>query len=47
MMKVLVSYPTEDEELVIVERMTGRPGAIQAIVSPGQLMDMRKEWSVP
>ena len=31
MMKVLVGYPTEEEEFVIVERVTGPPTAVAPV----------------
>ena len=37
MMKALVSYPSEEEEFVIVERVTGAMGAAQAVADTGQL----------
>ncbi len=43
MMKVLVSYPTEMDEFVIVERMTGRLGAIMPVMSTQQLMALQHE----
>lgn len=43
MMKVLVDYPTAQEEFVIVERMTGVLSPIKAVVDTNQLIDLRKE----
>ncbi|MFN2520341.1 MAG: AAA family ATPase [Candidatus Limnocylindria bacterium] len=43
MMKVLVSYPTEMDEFVIVERMTGPLGAIMPVMSTQQLMGLQQE----
>jgi MoxR-like ATPase len=43
MMKVLVSYPSENEEFVIVERVTGAPAAVQPIITTSQLLDLRRE----
>ncbi|MCR5883184.1 MoxR family ATPase [Rhizobacter sp. J219] len=43
MMKVLVDYPTEEEEFVIVERVTGDPVAISPIASTGQLAELQHE----
>jgi MoxR-like ATPase len=37
MMKVLVGYPTEDEEFVIVERVTGEESAVAAVSSTDEL----------
>ena len=44
MMKVLVDYPSEDEEFVIVERVTGvaEPG-VAAVVTTDQLIALRRE----
>jgi MoxR-like ATPase len=36
-MKVLVGYPSEEEEFVIVERVTGALGAASAVADTGQL----------
>ena len=41
MMKVLVSYPSEDEEFVIVERVTGVAAAIGAVATTEQLLAMQ------
>ncbi len=43
MMKVLVSYPTEDEEFVIVQRVTGAAIAIGAVTSADELLAMQME----
>ena len=43
MMKVLVDYPTEDEEFVIVDRITGVVDNPLPIVTTDQLIAMRKE----
>jgi MoxR-like ATPase len=43
MMKVLVDYPSELEEYVIVERMTGQPAEVAPVVSAGQLLELRRE----
>jgi MoxR-like ATPase len=37
MMKVLVGYPTEEEEFVIVERVTGPPPTVGAVATTEQL----------
>ena len=37
MMKVLVDYPTEEEEFVIVQRVTGAPVAVTAVATTEQL----------
>src|SRR5213594_2047657 len=38
MMKVLVGYPTEEEEFVIVERMTSALQAVQKVLTTDQLL---------
>ena len=38
MMKVLVGYPSDAEEFVIVERMTGSPPAVAAVTSSDELL---------
>src|SRR5512136_1738620 len=43
MMKVLVGYPTEQEEFVIVERMTSSLSAVKVVVTTEQLIGLRKE----
>jgi MoxR-like ATPase len=43
MMKVLVDYPNEREEFVIVERMTGTLSPVQCVLSTEQLLDLQKE----
>ncbi|MET0333668.1 MAG: MoxR family ATPase [Rhizobacter sp.] len=43
MMKVVVDYPTEEEEFVIVERVTGDPVAVSPIASMGQLAELQHE----
>jgi MoxR-like ATPase len=43
MMKVLVDYPTEEEEFVIVERVTGDPVSVSPIASPTQLAELQHE----
>jgi MoxR-like ATPase len=43
MMKVLVSYPTEDEEFVIVQRVTGATVAIGAVTDTDTLLAMQQE----
>jgi len=43
MMKVLVDYPTPQEEFVIVERMTGTLPPVKVVVNTDQLIDLRKE----
>ena len=41
MMKVLVDYPTEEEEFVIVERVTGVANAVAAVATTEQLMELQ------
>jgi MoxR-like ATPase len=43
MMKVLVDYPTEDEEFVIAQRVTGTPAVLSPIASMGQLAELQQE----
>jgi MoxR-like ATPase len=43
MMKVVVDYPTEEEEFVIVERVTGDPVSIAPIASTSQLAELQHE----
>lgn len=43
MMKVLVDYPSEEEEFVIVERVTGVANAVSAIATTEQLMALQKQ----
>ncbi len=43
MMKVLVDYPSELEEYVIVERMTGAPAEVREVVSVVELMELRRQ----
>src|SRR3954462_13130996 len=43
MMKVLVGYPTEEEEFVIVERVTGISREISAVASTEQLQQLQRE----
>src|SRR5512143_978736 len=43
MMKVLVDYPSEREEFVIVERMTGTLLAVQKVLSTDQLLDLQQQ----
>ena len=43
MMKVLVDYPSEQEEFVIVERVTGMLNRAQPVVTTQQLIDLRNE----
>jgi len=43
MMKVLVGYPSEEEEFVIVQRVTGEPAQVSPVVSTGQLSELQME----
>jgi len=43
MMKVLIGYPSEEEEFVIVERVTGEPVSVAAIASTEQLHALQAE----
>ncbi|HJV62394.1 MAG TPA: MoxR family ATPase [Albitalea sp.] len=43
MMKVLVGYPSEEEEFVIVQRVTGEPEQVSAVASTGQLAELQME----
>lgn len=43
MMKVLVDYPSEEEEFVIAQRVTGAAVAVNAVASMGQLAELQQE----
>src|ERR671931_2838240 len=43
MMKVLVGYPSEEEEFVIVERVTGAVHESLAVASTDQLLELQRE----
>ena len=43
MMKVLVDYPTEEEEFVIVERVIGTPADVAAITTTEELARVQRE----
>jgi MoxR-like ATPase len=43
MMKILVGYPTPEEEYVIVERVTGAAAAVSAVATTEQLMALQRE----
>jgi MoxR-like ATPase len=43
MMKVLVDYPTEEEEFVIVERVTGTPADVSAVCDTHQLAQLQRQ----
>src|SRR5687768_17753583 len=43
MMKVLVDYPTDEEEFVIVERVTGPAVTVSAVATTEQLAALQRE----
>ncbi|MBU6260621.1 MAG: AAA family ATPase [Burkholderiales bacterium] len=43
MMKVLVDYPSEEEEFVIAQRVTGAPVTIEAVADLAQLAALQRE----
>ena len=43
MMKVLVDYPSEEEEFVIVQRVTGMPATASAVASTEQLIALQAQ----
>jgi MoxR-like ATPase len=43
MMKVLVGYPSEEEEFVIVERVTGSAKAVSSVATTDQLSALQRE----
>src|SRR6476469_3515136 len=43
MMKVLVGYPNEEEEFVIVERVTGVPAEVATVASTDQLSALQRQ----
>jgi MoxR-like ATPase len=43
MLKVLVGYPSDREELVVVQRMTGAPVEVRKILSTDDLMTLQKQ----
>ena len=43
MMKVLVGYPSEREEFVIVERMTGALSTVNRVITTDQLIGLQRE----
>jgi MoxR-like ATPase len=43
MMKVLVDYPSEDEEFVIAQRVTGAAVTVASVASMGQLAELQQE----
>src|SRR3982074_1151077 len=42
MMKVLVGYPSEEEEFVIVNRVTGTGAAVSAVASTEELLELQR-----
>jgi MoxR-like ATPase len=43
MMKVLVGYPSDEEEFVIVQRQTGDPAAVSPVATTSQLAELQRE----
>jgi MoxR-like ATPase len=43
MMKVLVEYPSDEEEFVIVERVIGEPATVNAVASTSQLAELQAQ----
>jgi MoxR-like ATPase len=43
MMKVLVDYPSDEEEFVIVQRVIGPPVEVQAVASTSQLVELQQQ----
>ena len=43
MMKVLVDYPSDEEEFVVAQRVTGTPVQVSAVASMGQLAELQQE----
>ncbi|MSQ70656.1 MAG: AAA family ATPase [Betaproteobacteria bacterium] len=43
MMKILIGYPSEEEEFVIVERVTGAATAVAAVATTTQLIALQRE----
>ena len=43
MMKVLVDYPSEEEEFVVAQRVTGAPVTLSAVASMSQLAELQQE----
>jgi MoxR-like ATPase len=43
MMKVLVDYPSKEDEYVIVERVTGTLNPIQPVITTAQLIELRQQ----
>jgi MoxR-like ATPase len=43
MMKILIGYPSEEEEFVIVERVTGVPIEVSAVATTAMLSELQRE----
>jgi MoxR-like ATPase len=43
MMKVLVDYPTDEEEFVIVQRVIGEPVQVAGVLTPEQLQQLQQQ----
>jgi len=43
MMKIVIGYPSEEEEFVIVERVTGPAVKVAAVATPEQLIQLQKQ----
>jgi MoxR-like ATPase len=43
MMKVLVGYPSEEEEFVIVNRVTGKESDVTSVATTEQIRDLQRE----
>src|SRR6266852_7703114 len=43
MLKIVIDYPSHDEELTIVERMTGAPATVQPVLTTEQLIALQRE----
>jgi MoxR-like ATPase len=43
MMKVLVGYPSEEEEFVIVERVTGAPADVSPVITTDELATLQRD----
>ena len=42
MMKVIIGYPTDQEEFIIVERMTGKPLPVGMVITTQQLIELQQ-----
>jgi len=43
MMKIMIGYPSEEEEFVIVQRVTGAQVAVKSVATPEQLSALQRE----